>query len=51
MVKDNGPLSDIKKLYYLKMSLTKEHAALIASIPLTSENLAVSWDLLTDIRK
>lgn len=53
IIKNNGSLSDTEKLHNLtksltKMSLTKEPAPLIASIPLTLDNIAVSWRLLTD---
>ena len=47
MIINNASISPIEKMHYLKMSLFNEPAALVASIPLTAENMVVAWTTLT----
>ncbi|KYQ58867.1 hypothetical protein ALC60_02127 [Trachymyrmex zeteki] len=46
IVMENNDLSAVEKLHYLKMSLTGEPAQHLKNIPITSENLKRSWEIL-----
>ncbi|KYQ59875.1 hypothetical protein ALC60_01070 [Trachymyrmex zeteki] len=46
IVMENNDLSDVEKFHYLKMSLTGEPAQQLKNIPITSENLKRSWEIL-----
>lgn len=46
IVDENENLSDIKKLYYLRLALKGVAAEIIASIEVSAENYQVAWKLL-----
>ncbi|KYQ56136.1 hypothetical protein ALC60_04943 [Trachymyrmex zeteki] len=46
IVMENNDLSAVEKLHYLKMSRTGEPAQQWKNIPITSENLKRSWEIL-----
>ncbi|KYQ54575.1 hypothetical protein ALC60_14614 [Trachymyrmex zeteki] len=46
IVMENNDLSAVEKFHYLKMSLTGEPAQQLKNIPITSENLKRSWEIL-----
>lgn len=48
LVHQNSNISDIQKYYYLKSALQGEANNIIQSIPVSSANYTIAWDLLCD---
>lgn len=46
VIDENQSLSDIKKLYYLRLALKEVAAEIIASITMSADNYEIAWNLL-----
>jgi hypothetical protein len=47
LIINNDVLSDVQKFHYLISSLKGEAKMLIVHLPVTSDNFAVAWELVT----
>jgi len=48
LIVDNASLSNVQKLHYLVSSLKDEPKQLLVNLPITHDNFAVAWKLVTD---